>query len=250
MKVVFCGQVPKDSNYPEATEDAVEIFMAAGRLAISDGASESFDSKTWAKLLVGRFVGSPERPPGWLSEVVGQYNACHDRSTLSWSKHAAFERGSFATLLGVEAFPSRSEIDILAVGDSLAVLLSGSEMIDSFPYKDALQFQQRPELFCTSPLHNGFIDEPDFISRHHKTWNYKQLDHPVLLCMTDALAEWALRSEQEGSPQWAKLLSLTDESQLESIVLSEREQKRMRVDDVTLVSIAFDGVMPDELPHA
>lgn len=250
MRVIFCGQVPKDPNYPEANEDAFEIGLSADRLAISDGASESFDSKTWAKLLVDNFTSSPEINSDWLSKVVRQYNECYDLTTLSWSKYAAFERGSFATLLGVEAFLDHSSLDVLSVGDSLAVLLSGSKMVDSFPYKDARQFQQRPELFCTNPSHNGFVGEADFFSRHQKTWDLRKLDDPVLLCMTDALGEWALRMEQDGSPQWETLLSIRDVDQLQAIVSIERENRRMRVDDVTLVAIDFDGVVPDELPNA
>ncbi|QNT25240.1 hypothetical protein [Ralstonia solanacearum] len=250
MRVVFCGQVPKDPSYPEATEDAVEIALDVGRVAISDGASESFDSKTWAKLLVETFASTPGLSPDWLSKVVGQYNEQYDLSTLSWSKQAAFERGSFATLLGVEMFPVHSTVDVLSVGDSLAVLLSGSEMVDSFPYKDAQQFHQRPELFCTNPSHNGFISDPDFFSCRHKTWELKQLAQPAVLCMTDAIGEWALKMAQEGSPQWATLLSITDNAQLQAIVRVERESRRMRVDDVTLVSILFDRVAPYELPNA
>lgn len=68
--------------------------------------------------------------------------------------------------------------------------------------------------------------------------------------MTDALGEWALKMAQEGDPQWATLQSITEEAQLQSIVRTERQNKRMRVDDVTLVSIAFDGVSPHELPHS
>lgn len=249
MRVVFCGQVPKDLNYPEATEDAVEIAHLEGRLAISDGASESFDSKMWAQLLVKNFARSPGLSPDWLSEVVHRYTASYDLSTLSWSKHAAFERGSFATLLGVEMFPSHSTVEIISVGDSLAVLLSEGELIDSFPYRDAQQFKLRPELFCTNPLHNGFFEDSDFFSRHHKTWCLKALARPVVLCMTDALGEWALQMAQDGEPQWSTLISITDEAQLQSIVLGERQHRRMRVDDVTLVSIAFDGMTPDELPH-
>jgi hypothetical protein len=45
------------------------------------------------------------------------------------------------------------------------------------------------------------------------------------------------------------LLSITDEAQLQTIVLGERQQRRMRIDDVTLVSIAFDGMVLDELSH-
>lgn len=249
MRVVFCGQVPKDLKYPESTEDAVEIAHSEGRLAISDGASESFDSKTWAQLLVKNFARSPGLSSDWLSEVLRLYAASYDLSTLSWSKHAAFERGSFATLLGLEMFPSHSAVDIISVGDSLAVLLSNGELIDSFPYGNAQQFQQRPELFCTNPLHNGFFEDSDFFSRHHKTWIFKGLERPAVLCMTDALGEWALKMAQNGEPQWATLLSITDEAQLQTIVLGERQQRRMRIDDVTLVSIAFDGMVLDELSH-
>lgn len=250
MRVIFCGQVPKDANHPESTEDVVEISNNANRIAVSDGASESFDSKTWAQLLVGNFARSPELGSEWLSEVVRQYSERYDLSTLSWSKHAAFERGSFATLLGVEAIHSSSAVNIVSVGDSLAVLLSNAEMVDSFPYTSSQQFQQRPELFCTNPSHNGFIEKSDFLSRHYKEWCIKQLEKPTVLCMTDALGEWALTMAQEGEPQWATLLSITEETQLQSIVFSERQNKRMRVDDVTLVTIEFDGVSTDELSHS
>lgn len=250
MRVIFCGQVPKDPSYPDENEDAYEIVSSVDRVAISDGASESFDSKTWAKLLVDSFAKSPEINPGWLSEVVRQYNEYYDLKKLSWSKHAAFERGSFATLLGVETFSEHSSLEVLSVGDSLAVLLSGSKMIDSFPYREAQQFKNRPELFCTNSSHNGFIFEADFFSRHQKTWDLKKLDDPVLLCMTDALGEWALKMAENGSPQWEALMSIEDVSQLQVIVSAEREHRRMRVDDVTLVSIGFDRVAPDELPNA
>jgi hypothetical protein len=248
MRVVFCGQAPKDPNYPEASEDAFEIAQKEARLAISDGASESFDSKTWAHLLVKAFVKSPALSPGWISEVVRAYHAMYDASTLSWSKVAAFERGSFATLLGVEVFRSHWAVDVLSVGDSLSVLLSENEMIESFPYSDPQEFQQRPELFCTNASHNGFFDRPDFFSLHHKTWKFKELKTPKLLCMTDALGEWALRMAQNGEAQWETLLAISDESQLHSIVEVERQLRRMRVDDVTLVTIALDEVAPRELP--
>ncbi|MBN6741970.1 hypothetical protein JKG47_15790 [Acidithiobacillus sp. MC6.1] len=248
MRIVFCGQVPKDPNYPEATEDAVEIAQDVGRLAISDGASESFDSKTLARLIVEGFVRYPELTSEWLSGIQRQYGECYDLSELSWSKHAAFERGSFATLLGLKISPTK--VDVLSVGDSLAVLLSDTKMIDSFPYGDPQQFQQRPDLFCTNPSLNGFIEEPDFFPRHQKTWCLDGLERPVVLCMTDALGEWAFRMAQEDKPQWANLLSIADEEQLRYIVYAERQHRRMRVDDVTLVSIAFDEVTHSDLSHS
>lgn len=250
MRVLFKGQVPKDPAYPEFNEDAIELATELGRIALSDGASESFDSRTWAKLLVEKFVRVPALSQDWLSDTVSDYFACFNVANLSWSKQAAFERGSFATLLGVESFPDISTIDVLSVGDSLAVLLDGNECVDSYPYTRPEDFKQKPELFCTKTSHNAFFSNPHFFLQHLKTWRLQERNKPILLCMTDALGEWALRNAIEGTPQWQVLSSITELSRLESIVTSEREEKRMRVDDVTLIVMAFDGVNNNGLPHS
>ncbi len=249
MRVLFRGQVPKELNYPEATEDAVEVLTNSGLIALSDGASESYDSRTWARLIVDAFICSSAFNQKWLADVVRQYNIQFDLSALSWSKQAAFERGSFATLLGVEMLPDHSTVKVFSVGDSFAVLLKGIELKESFPYTDPDQFKQRPELLCTNAHHNTFIESPDFLSQHSINWDLQDIEQPMLLCMTDALGEWALRMAKDGSPQWETLSSITEATQLESIVQSEREQNRMRVDDVTLVVIAFSGEPSDELSH-
>lgn len=240
MQVLFSGQVPKDFNFPESNEDAFEIDEGGSRIALSDGASESFDSKTWAQLLVKSFVVNPALNSDWLSLAVDNYLSNYVIGSLSWSKQAAFERGSFATLVGVEWFKNHSSIDVISVGDSLAVLISGSEFVESFPYKSAEEFRQRPTLLCTNKGNNHFVGESDFYSVHCKTWDIKNTPTPNLLCMTDALAEWALRLAAEGTPPWIELLSIRNDAELQALVESEREKKLMRIDDVTLISISFD----------
>jgi hypothetical protein len=237
MRVLFAGQVPKDPTYPEANEDALAVVEEHSRIAISDGASESFDSRTWAALLVAKFVQKPSITQEWLNEVLADYLDQHDIKDMSWSKQASFERGSFATLLGVESFSGREEVEILSIGDSLAVLLQDGNYDDSYPYSDFEDFKKRPELFCTMASHNVFFRSTDFFVGHKKKWDLKSKNNPVILCMTDALGEWALRNSSEGNPQWAILSSITELPDLESLVLSERAAKRMRIDDVTLVRI-------------
>lgn len=250
MKVLFRGQVPKDLDYPEAIEDAVEIDPKAGRIAISDGASESFDSSSFAEKLVFAYNQNPKVDINWLSEVVQKYNASYEPSSLSWSKQAAFERGSFATLLAVEECHGRSTVDVLSVGDSIAVLLDGSKKIYSFPYNEPEEFEKRPELFCTKLNLNEFICQNDFNRLHLKVWELKELEHPRILCMTDAIGEWALRMALKGMPQWEILISIRDNAELTKLVVEERSQNRMRVDDVTLVNAVLGGVITDELPLA
>jgi hypothetical protein len=102
MVVPFAGQIPKNPAYPEATEDILVAEPTTGRLALCDGASESFDSRTWAQLFARKFTKEPEVSIGWLSEAVNEYVASFDVTDLPWSKQAAFDRGSFETLLGIQ----------------------------------------------------------------------------------------------------------------------------------------------------
>lgn len=250
MRVLFSGQVPKDLIYPDANEDALEFDIDTGRIAISDGASESFDSKTWAHILTKRFVLDPKIQSAWLSTLVGEYASHFVVSNLSWSKQAAFERGSFATLLGIEDFSNHGTIDVFSIGDSLAVLLDQNSLVATYPYSTAEEFQQRPALFSTSSAHNAFLESADFFSKHHVTWKISDKRRPVLLCMTDALGEWALRLASEKNPPWQLLTSISDVSQLQSLVMEEREHRRMRVDDVTLLRVEFKEHLSDELPLA
>lgn len=249
MRVVFCGQVPKDSAYPESNEDFFKIDLEAGRIAVSDGASESFDSKTWARLLVSEFVRHPEINSRWVQNVVDLYAAHYDLATLNWSKVASFERGSFATLIGVEFFKNSNTLDILTIGDSLCAVVGGESILQTFPYSEAEQFKERPELLCTRQENNEFISESGFYIRHLNSVNlYPEKDQKVLL-MTDALAEWTLRLASEGNEKWRELLSIRTEHDLQNLVLREREEKRMRVDDVTLLVLDTRGDDADELPQ-
>lgn len=249
MRVLFSGQVPKDADFPEFNEDALLVAEDLAKIAISDGASESFDSKSWAKLVVQAFLESSDLNRAWVAELCRQYASLFDPASLSWSKAAAYQRGSFATLLGLEFNKDSKSIDALCVGDSQVVLLSNGNFVDAYPYIEPRQFQQRPELLCSNLVYNQFILEQDFQLNHRRSWNLADIDQPSLLCMTDALAEWALRMETQGDSKWEALLSISDVSELESLVLNEQREKRMHVDDVTLISVLFDRGEADDIPN-
>ena len=239
MRVVFSGQVPKEAAYAHAIEDAFELGAAAGRIAVSDGASESFDSGTWARILVASYVADSGVDPQWLRRAVSAYAERFDFGGLSWSQQSSFERGSFATLLGIEVAPGGDALEVLAVGDSVAALLSPEGQVTTFPYTVSAEFQGRPELFCTNDTHNAFLSDPMFFTRRSVTWYVNQSSDALILCMTDALAEWALKQAERGDAQWARLASIRTVEELEELVFDERTKRHMRVDDVTLVTLAL-----------
>lgn len=248
MKLEFCGSVPKDPGSPDANEDKF-AFSDDGlrRLALCDGASESFDSKLWASLLASRFVLDPKVGPEWVASVLAKYSTAHDFNSLSWSKQAAYERGSFATLLGVEDDEEHNAVDILAVGDSVALLVCDGKLVHGWPFEDPERFKDRPTLLSTINGHNDFVGISGFWTEHGKTFHLEGLASPRLLCMTDALGEWALKQALSGSNGLVELLSVETEEQLAKLVLRERTTKQMRVDDSTLLVLSFDRESEDGL---
>lgn len=247
MKVRYAGTAPKDFNFPESNEDTYALDKQTHRFALSDGASESFDSKSWAKLLVNKFIHDPAIHENWLTNEIQQYTALHDLPNMSWSKHASFERGSFATLIGVEAFHNHQTVDVLCIGDSLAVFVDELSYVDSFSYTQAMDFKQRPELLSTLASHNEFLYTADFFTTHHKTWSFSGKTSPKLLCMTDALGEWALRCAEAGDPKWEFLCSISSDVELAQFIKGARDQKLMRIDDSTLIHVDLTGIEADEL---
>lgn len=240
MRLLFRGSCPKDPSASDVNEDRWAYCGPRGTLALCDGASESFNSSVWAQILADKFVLDPAVTADWLSDAVAEYVARHDFAAMSWSRQASYERGSFSTLLGVQHIPGNATVEILATGDSLAVLADGDRFVSSWPYAHAERFKERPTLFSTLSEHNGFLSGPNFWTAHGTHFNLESLGTPRLVCVTDALGEWLLRHNQSGDNGLSRLLALEREEELVDLVVEERQAGRMRVDDSTLIVAAFD----------
>src|SRR5689334_16881408 len=134
MKVLFSGQISKEIPYPDDSEDMLNIAENSIKIVLSDGASESFDSRTWAQIITSSFIKQVDLSQDWLNEAIAQYEARFDVANLSWSKQAAFARGSFATLLALDQHQGDDTVRVICVGDSLAVFLDNEQLLESFPY--------------------------------------------------------------------------------------------------------------------
>jgi len=234
FQLEFSAILPKDDLYPLSVEDALAISEDGTIIAISDGASESFDSQSWARILTDSYVANPNVNGEWLEKAIQRYKELRDPSQLSWSQQAAYERGSFATLLGLRAHTD-GQVSCLSVGDCLAIFVHTSAHHTSWRYSWAREFQERPMLLSTQAGLNEFVCQSDFDSRHI-TWLIREPLSHVLL-MSDALAEWCLRSEEEGIPARSRLSAIRSQEELASLVDHERARRNMRVDDVTLINL-------------
>jgi hypothetical protein len=234
-EVIFAGSVAKRDG--EQNEDRFSFDEATLCFALSDGASVSYDPATWAELLCNKFMENPFFDAEWISDAVADYNLTVDREALPWMKQAAFDRGSFASLLGVQLKLDLSTIEIRAIGDTNIFVLENGELTDSFPVKNVEQFSNSPDLICTVDSENAYLTK-DVLTASCMTVDLKErMDADVLslLMATDALSAWAMADPTHG--RLIKLFSLEDENQLKELISTERANWSLKVDDTTLITI-------------
>jgi hypothetical protein len=224
--------VPKLSG--QSNEDWYQ-YSSKGVFALSDGASISFDSASWSKLLVRRYAKEPEFSMSWLSATISEFTKLYDRDSLPWMKQASFDKGSFASLLGVTVLDRGAFLKVLAIGDSLAVLCDGDEIKDTYPYDCSDQFYQSPRLLSTSSSENAFLSDIDITYDIYAHWTFGDKQRPSLFCMTDALGQWVLSMRESNNSPIARLRDITTPNEFSRFVEQERASGRMKRDDTTLL---------------
>jgi hypothetical protein len=234
LRLPLAFSVPKAED--RCNEDSF-LRSAKGVHALSDGASVSFDSASWARILVRRYVRNPEFTRGWLAAAIAEFSKLYDRDSLPWMQQASFDKGSFASLLGVRVFDAGSAIQVLSIGDSLAVLCDGDCIKATFPFSAASQFSRSPQLLCSNPAENVFLDEVDFDYDLVADWSFRGLKQPALLCMTDALGHWLLSQRDCNQAPISSLRNVKTPMAFAHFVEQERAAGRMKRDDTTLIAL-------------
>jgi hypothetical protein len=214
----------------DRNEDACSISRRRGVSALSDGASVSFDSAAWATILVRRYARNPRFDRVWLSGAIAEFAKLYDRENLPWMQQASFDRGSFASLLGVSHMRC-GIVHVLAIGDTIAVLCDGDRILSSFPYTSPAQFDERPQLLSTNAAENAFLNDIEPIR-----WNLREYERPALLCMTDALGQWVLAHRDEEQSPISVLRRIKSLTGFQRFVADQRNAGRLRRDDTTLLA--------------
>jgi len=236
LKIAFAASVAKDSSYPELNEDAWSANARGTCYALCDGATESYDSQRWARLLAERYTDDAAFLPSWVDAAVAAYNSQVDRAGLSWSRQAAFDRGSFSSLLGLQLADNGCEVEVLAVGDSIACHIRAGVSLASFPYTRAEEFDQRPTLLSTLSEQNVFVHEADFFARNtSRTWSIEPGDS--ILMLTDAIGQWLLRDLEASSGSIETLDLFASPEALAEFTVRMRAEQRMRIDDTTVLRL-------------
>jgi hypothetical protein len=224
-------RVAKDGNSSAENEDAFAADAAAGRFAVSDGASESAFAPEWADLLATSFVTRPGCWSGWLPDARSRWLDGLRDVELPWYLEEKFGQGAFATLLGVTVCPADGEArawSAEAVGDTCLFQVRRDRLVRAFPVQRSSEFNGSPTLLGSRPC-------DDRTRRFRTRGHWRPGDR--LLLMTDALACWFLSEVENGNRPWQPLELLADEEAFAGWLAGLRRRGAVRNDDVTALQI-------------
>jgi hypothetical protein len=240
---------PKHGNARSEYEDA---FFPDGvcrrdvsefRCAVADGASESAFAGEWARLLVRGFA----RRRMYLRHLQRCWLRLVGRRRVPWYLEEKIRRGAHAALVGLTIRHDGGESPggtwhVVAVGDSCLFHVRGDALLAVTPLRKSGDFGNNPRLISTDAATSFGVDASCVVM---ETGEWRSRDSFFLA--TDALAQWALRQEESGSPPWKLFRALEcpdrrrrDEATpvpFEDLVSELRSKSGLRNDDTTLLRV-------------
>lgn len=219
---------PKRGHSLAECEDAIAGDVATGRFAVADGASESYASGEWARLLVDGYVSSGTSP-NWLNEPQARWQHEIGQRSSTWYAEEKFAAGAHAAFVGVQVSVEGDEArwGAEAIGDSCLFVMHGDRFESCFPMTQSRDFRRTPLLL------NSRDPAP--------VWDFGMgvlTAGSRLLLASDALAHYLLASAEQHAFIGIDLL-LLDEQSFPEWVEHARAMGLLRNDDVALGIVEF-----------
>lgn len=243
----FSDRTHKEMETISGCQDNFSCNEAKNCFAIADGATQSFYSSIWSKLLVDYFCENPQIDKNnwqewleliqqkWLEEVRAELEKAKSGNNFAWIEiYNGLERSKSATstFIGLQFIENQAKISI--VGDSCLFIFQGNQLIQTYLLKKSTNFNDRPGYFGSRSKNNDDY-EPEFLDIELK---YKQhSDKLYFVLATDALAEYIFKYTEQQRDILTTLLTINSEQEFENFVKSARHNGtiKMKNDDVTLM---------------
>jgi hypothetical protein len=231
-------ELPKDAEYPEQNQDAWAFDPRCGIAAIADGVASSLFARRWARILTEAAAADPPDPEEpkafwtWLEECRQTWRRRIDVSELAWHQKAKLPGGAFSTLLWLTVVarpdPAAWSLRAHAVGDSCLFLVRGGTTVQTFPIRRSSELEASPMVLGSVDLHHDHVVE-------FRRMEAECRPGDLLVLSTDAVAAWALRREEAGTPvDWEAFWDMP-EATWQQQVMALRDRRQMRYDDTTMV---------------
>ncbi|MDX1988717.1 MAG: hypothetical protein SFV17_18675 [Candidatus Obscuribacter sp.] len=245
--------VQKYGDAKEENQDAYSACQSGDhdspkffRAVISDGASASVLSRTWAQLIVESYSDptfeDDEVPGPRLTQLRESWAKIAENHKVPYFAEDKLRTGSFATLTVLkihapEDGSNSGKFSAFAIGDSCLFQIRDRRVITQFPLTSGDKFTSCPPLVVSKPN-----DHDKYLHHHPKIegqWN----SGDEFLLMTDALSCWFLENCIQDARQLAKITSIESCEEFESFIQEQRFLKdddgawKMENDDSTMIKV-------------
>ncbi|HYP53032.1 MAG TPA: hypothetical protein VEQ42_05800 [Pyrinomonadaceae bacterium] len=239
--------LPKEGADADECEDAVGVNSELRRYALADGATEAFDSKSWAKRLAEGWVAAEtaattaESFGAWVAEQGRALQESWDGRTLPWYAEEKARAGSFAAFVGLRFLEDGRHLraEVIALGDACMIHLRGGALHCAMPLSDAREFNSTPPLVPSQEA----LQEAALAKVVTDAGPAEHGD--IFLLLSDAAAAWFLSLGEEDAPLRARfdaLLTSSDAEPLAELFRDERRAGRIKDDDVAVVRVFVERV--------
>jgi hypothetical protein len=235
----------KDPDNPGQFQDAFALDAARGIAAIADGVSSALFSGPWATILTQAVVAAAADPrdpatfAAWLAQCRAAWAASIDTSSLAWFQRAKLPTGAFSTLLWIRILEvAEAEAGAFggfrlvgyAIGDTCLFHIRGGDLVRTFPVQTSAEL-------LADPLALGSVDLNRDQLLQFATLDATCYPDDLLVLCTDAMADWALRCYESGTPpEWDKYWQMPEDA-WQAEIISLRHHRCMREDDTTLAML-------------
>ncbi|CCI03801.1 PP2C family serine/threonine-protein phosphatase [Microcystis aeruginosa] len=243
----FSDRTHKEMETISGCQDDFSYNEAKNCFAIADGATQSFYSSIWSKLLVNYFCQNPEIDQNnwqewlkpiqeeWLKEVRAESEKAEKGNypaRVELKNGLSFRYSATSTFIGLQFLENQAKVSI--VGDSCLFIFQGDKLIKTYLLQKSADFNNRPGYFGSYPKNNNDY-KPEFLDIPLK---YEQpSDKLYFVLATDALAEYIFKYTEQQRDILTTLLRINSEQKFENFVKSARHDNtiKMKNDDVTLM---------------
>lgn len=268
FKAHGCYKVSKIKEKDSDCQDSYSLSTDRSRVAISDGATQSFYSGLWSQILCNLYCSWPKlishsqwsdwndaARAQWIEEVNLKLGELKDSGKPSWIEclnGIKLKKDAFATFIGISL--ENSYLHGICIGDSCAMLVKQSpidpdsegyqgdySIIRIFPGLWQHSFDSRTTGLSSYNSESNHL--PEFF---HIPVPAGKEDYRILL-MTDALAHYVIDMEHRGMSIISSLMSLSTEEEFTQYI-DECRKTGLANDDATLVIVEItDSANSSEL---
>lgn len=226
---------PKLGESDTDNSDSFCVNSNKQSIAISDGASRSFNPGAWARDLTSGFTQDNHTLSIENIEKIANSRDAAPSDQLSWNEEELMLNGSHATLLVIYSMKKRKKtvtFTVHSIGDSILVICDKLGHITSaYPHVSTEKFPITPSLVSNIA--------PYFRGKPETKTDLKISTSETMFLMTDAVARYVARNKESNIHQLFPFLRQKDEKHFLAWANEKRMSSEIEDDDLTLVEITF-----------